>query len=438
MFLQHLRQDQSIPLHVVEGLLAITFLLFFLGIKGQITSYPTYCLLLLVISSSTIRHQLREVLRRSRIVQLGAIFHVFVLSSILWSDDISLVSGLKKALEIALVFSFFASVALIVYRGNVLRLYFCVIGASVIGAALMYYDYVYNRDLYRFPWVTINGFLFTTCTLPEYADPPQGYHQIVGCRRWYWSAHFVTGALSNPVVAASSFGLAWSLVCAALFKTNRTTIVAAGFLSMFVLWALIFLTASMGVYLGFVAILCYLMTRSKPTLAAIVAAVGIASLAVLLPGELSILPRGLSYRDQIWADVLNRVIPESLWFGTGIGTASGSSISDSDLAYQHPHNILLSAFFHVGIAGVALIFSLLLRSVFVLYELDKTSAPVAGIPFVFATGIFLVDGSLEFDKINYIWMLFWLPIGAVAGMEARSLFRKENNSMPKNTSSQDV
>ena len=127
------------------------------------------------------------------------------------------------------------------------------------------------------------------------------------------------------------------------------------------------------------------------------------------------LPRGDSFRLDIWSATLERVGDTSWLFGAGIATPDAVGIG-SDV-FQHPHNMYLAVLFQGGVVGLAmfcLVISLTLRTLLEFYHLRdaKLALGILGV----ALPSYLLDGHELVDKVGETWFLFWLPVGLSLGM----------------------
>jgi O-antigen ligase len=134
-----------------------------------------------------------------------------------------------------------------------------------------------------------------------------------------------------------------------------------------------------------------------------------------------LLPRGTSFRPEIWDLAIARILDGHLLFGLGINTPD-----DFDLGVTHvlhPHNLYLSVLYQGGLVALFLFLLVLwktLRELLLHYE-DADAKLALGI---LAVGLpaYLLDGHELLDKIGSTWFLIWLPVAIAVGLRwSRSL-----------------
>ncbi len=134
-------------------------------------------------------------------------------------------------------------------------------------------------------------------------------------------------------------------------------------------------------------------------------------------GRELVLPRGDSFRPQIWAAALNRLEEANLLVGLGVN-ASDDFVIDG-VTFLHPHSMYLAALYQGGIVGLLLFLCLasvamaaLLRS----YQLPEAKLGLALL--AIAMPSFLLDGHELLDKISATWLLFWLPVAIAVSLSS--------------------
>lgn len=127
-----------------------------------------------------------------------------------------------------------------------------------------------------------------------------------------------------------------------------------------------------------------------------------------------ILPRGDSFRPEIWASVLDRVIEEAPWFGHGINTEDQLTLGG--LTFLHAHNMYLSVAYQGGIIALVMFLVLLawVLSVLVRHYTHPDAKLALGILGV-ALPAYLLDGHELVDKVGSTWFLLWLPVAVAVG-----------------------
>ncbi len=212
--------------------------------------------------------------------------------------------------------------------------------------------------------------------------------------RWRWLHFLCAGVLGVAVLLSGSRNAIASLVigCMALFFAHR------------------FETPR-----RFVAVLL-----------AIVIAFGLVfAAAVVLSPALAegLLPRGDSFRFDIWTMLVARLAAEGAWW-FGMGALASTAVVIDGYTMLHPHNIYLAVFFEGGLVGVLLLVIVLFGALRVLFEQYARAEAKLAIA-VLAVGLpgFFLDGASLVDKIGWVWLLFWLPIAIAVGLSNAPVLR---------------
>ena len=236
------------------------------------------------------------------------------------------------------------------------------------------------------------------------------------------------GQLDSHVPAALTFGVA--LVCALGWAFDaRSAAARAGVIALALCATLaIALSGSRNAWaaVAFGCVVC-LVGRwvSAPrrfglaVAGAAVAAAGIVLALALSPLQEWLLPRGGSYRWEIWTETLRRVAAGGPWFGNGALT-NDEILAHDGFVMQHPHNMYLSVLFQGGVAGLIALLALIAASVrTLLAHFAQAEAKLALSIYAITLPAWLVDGANLIDKIGWTWMLFWLPVAISVGLAAR-------------------
>lgn len=128
----------------------------------------------------------------------------------------------------------------------------------------------------------------------------------------------------------------------------------------------------------------------------------------------SLLPRGDSFRFDIWSHTLERIF-ESPWVGLGVNTID--EIYADGVVHAHPHNLYLAVWFQGGVVALAIYLFVLwscLRSILQRYEMPDAKLALSVL--VLSASAFLLDGHELVDKVGEAWFLVWLPVGICLGM----------------------
>lgn len=144
---------------------------------------------------------------------------------------------------------------------------------------------------------------------------------------------------------------------------------------------------------------------------------------------------GLKTRAAIWAEVwgdLEQLSPTFL-IGRGldlvdktISIRNRNGFAEQEV-YEHPHSLYVSVLRAGGLLG------LLLFVVF-LYKIGRFVSAGNRAPsvlFCFASIVYaalalILDGGALIEKISYIWLIFWFPIGVIIGLSDFTRITREN------------
>lgn len=134
-------------------------------------------------------------------------------------------------------------------------------------------------------------------------------------------------------------------------------------------------------------------------------------------------------RAVIWHAVTDRVFEQGSILGAGLQDAVHPVVgcdstmltgSFDDCRVDHPHSIYVSTLHHGGVPGLGLLVLLLLVSLSEILEAPASELRnVALVTLVFGATVLMFDGSSVVQKIDFVWLLFWLPVGLASGIESR-------------------
>jgi O-antigen ligase len=195
-------------------------------------------------------------------------------------------------------------------------------------------------------------------------------------------------------------------------------------LALIIMMMFVVLTQSrgpIGAIVGTLLVLA-LFTRRREILLA--AGLGIASVATLMVSgllELGVLvERGLSYRPEVW-EIFFKLWREHPWFGIGVNVVRTFSIPNfPGFVLDNSHSFYLG---HLVLGGIPALILLLLmlgagvRTAVTAYRHEGELGPLAMLLFVTIAGT--VEFGVFLDNVDWQWLFFWLPIGLIAGVEAR-------------------
>jgi O-antigen ligase len=128
-----------------------------------------------------------------------------------------------------------------------------------------------------------------------------------------------------------------------------------------------------------------------------------------------LLPRGDSFRLDIWSNILSDMRDGPLLFGKGILTPDHIMVGAKE--FQHPHSMYVSVFFQGGLVGLVLYMALIGWTVSELLTGygDRSAKLALGLLSMALTSYFL-DGHELIDKVGETWFLFWLPMSIALGL----------------------
>ena len=143
---------------------------------------------------------------------------------------------------------------------------------------------------------------------------------------------------------------------------------------------------------------------------AVVFAAILLALFAIPGGEKFVLPRGSSFRPDIWAQFLERIAAEGPWFGLGVLTDDTTTALVPNVA-MHPHNLYVAVLHQGGAVGLALMLIVIATTLRTLLQhYPRADAKLGLAVWALALPGYLLDGYELVDKIGWTWLLFWLPV----------------------------
>ena len=136
-----------------------------------------------------------------------------------------------------------------------------------------------------------------------------------------------------------------------------------------------------------------------------------------------VLPRGDSYRQDIWTAVLADVASHGIWFGRGILT--DDDVSSVGLTFRHAHSMYLSVFRDGGLVGCA-IFAATIGAVAgsLVRRLEHPNAQLAIALLAAGLLFWLLSGRTLIASVGVQWWLFWLPVATAVGLTSQRITSK--------------
>ena len=239
------------------------------------------------------------------------------------------------------------------------------------------------------------------------------------------------GQLDTHVVAALVSGFVLILALQVLSREDARLWRLVGFASLAVLAVAVFMSDSRNAWVSVaigvgVLVLAERMRDRHAFLASlalfiVVMIVGLVALYAADGSREALLPRGDSFRPDIWADVLARVWAGNWWIGQGIATSNDVILEG--MVFHHAHNMYLAVLFQGGLIGLLLFLGLIVKALLVLMQhYDKADAKLALGVLGMALPSFLLDGYELVDKVGATWFLFWFPVAVALGLEWEAQF----------------
>ena len=127
-----------------------------------------------------------------------------------------------------------------------------------------------------------------------------------------------------------------------------------------------------------------------------------------------LLPRGDSFRLQIWSAALEQV--QGNWFA-GLGILTQDDLEIGGLVFHHPHSMYLSLLYQGGIVALGLYVGLIgWTLVTLIRNYEYADAKLALSILALALTAHLLDGHELVDKVGSSWFLIWLPVAMAVGL----------------------
>jgi O-Antigen ligase len=368
-------------------MLVLTIAAYYLAENGKINNFPTYIAALALIPVFAIRPHLMASFSRSVIWPIVAFLFYLNLSAA-WSDNAGPVLVAKYFAEVLLLVAFVLGIGVSEagYPGFVKWLLIITVLSATISCS-------YSIWLYF--------------SLPE-------YHPLIEERL------YALGRLHNPVIAALSYGIA-ATICMNLILAHSQWPRLLWLICLMILMAGILFTETRSVWVGLIVSIpvCVVLQRDislqgKVAIVAVFVSFVVTSVVITwLAGYWDeVLHRAMSFRPEIWMKTLEDTWQANPILGKGI--ASNSELVIKGLTFQHAHSIYFSTFFYGGLVGISLLLLLIGACFRALGRLEFSPIVVlASSTLLFAVSALLIDGDRLLDKIDFHWLVFWLPVALV-------------------------
>ncbi len=361
----------------------LTCSIYFLIESGSGNSFPTYLLALAMVPLLVLQGRAFRTLKVDWVlIALTALFLVYMAFSVAWSTSDERV--MKSLAEALLVFTFCLSIPMSVAR---FHWFLNTLVVLVILAAIVNCGYS----------------IYLHFALPDYQPllEPRLYS---------------LGRLSNPVVGSLSYGFATVLaVYMMLTEERRVAKTAYVLAALFFLWAIV-LTGSRGAYLALAAGISlgvFLRYPGKLKIQMLGVAFTLAALsltAYLFLGPELLFKRALSFRPEIWTEFISRTMAGNIWIGVGMATDSDFQLPE--LLIKHPHSVFVATFYYGGAIGLVTYLAMIVRAILALQQNKASNLRLLGTMLLaFGLTATALDGDEIVTKVNYLWLLIWIPIG---------------------------
>jgi len=161
--------------------------------------------------------------------------------------------------------------------------------------------------------------------------------------------------------------------------------------------------------------------RSGVIMVGMLAGIALVFLFVNETTQAMLLPRGTSFRPEIWDQAIARIFDGHAWFGLGINTDNNFLVLESVIL--HPHNLYLSVLYQGGFVALGMFLLVLWKTLQeLLLAYDEADAKLALGLLGLALPAYMLDGHELLDKIGSTWFLIWLPVAIAVGYRwSRSL-----------------
>jgi O-antigen ligase len=359
-------------------LIVLCFVSVLLLSSQSAASYPTYLLALAMLLSL---RQWRDVVD----VPMGSLILlllVYLTASSMWSDGFALRQAVSVFTRALLVFLFVVAFAECQVRGMVQRWFgkaLVMVGSGAVFAALVVF--------------------FVT-------EPEDG--RLNGL-----------GQLDTHVIAALIFGVVMIFALELLFREPSRFWRAAAIVCMLLIALAVGLSGSrnawVSVLAGLFTFVCAHTIVDRRRFLRVVCTAGVllaAALSIMLMNDDArafLMPRGSSFRPEIWSHFLLEVWNNGPVFGRGILTLD--DVQAGGVVFPHAHNMYLSVLFQSGVLGLVLFVALVamvLKTLYEHYAVDDAKLALGIL--AIALPSYLLDGHEIVDKVGETWFLFWLPV----------------------------
>ncbi|MDG1204918.1 MAG: O-antigen ligase family protein [Pseudomonadales bacterium] len=386
----------SISLALVASLLLVP-ITYFLAESNSTSFIPTYFIALGIIAQLFSQRMMRILHMNTALLTIITIFFVYMLVTNFWQTNLT--ATLKPAGYVLLILTFLVSIPLTSsHYKNFPKLFLqALLVSATISAILSLWGY-FGLD---------------------YRTADEG--RLIAF-----------GGLDNPVMSGLSYGAACIINFSYLTKNRSLFERYLSSASLLIILTALLLTetrsALIGLLVGGVAIT--FVYRDREPLEHLYAftkyAVGLillVSLAYYVGYFDVLLERSTSFRPEIWKTMyVHLSLPQLI---TGMGTSTDASVFYAGELHKHPHSIYFSTVYYGGVIGLVGMLTMFGYALFQMTKLDR-SIMIYAIPlFIYGLICLTVDGNRIIRKIDFIWLMIWLPIGLSMIRSSSQEFIKE-------------
>lgn len=235
------------------------------------------------------------------------------------------------------------------------------------------------------------------------------------------------GALINPLLVSHVFGF-FTAYWIGAYLAERKVFDPVSLFGIMVCMALLIATGSRTPLLATSVTIAWLAILSANRKAAICVCLifAVGGLIWFFAPEL-ITQRGLSYRNDIWAEVL-RQIGEKPWFGHGYDSPLRIYLDDFSYPLNDPHNLTLSVFFSGGVAGLVLwlgLYAVAISSSWIMRNDKCVFICSATVVYGLAAG--MTEGGAFLTRPKEHWFLVWIPLALLSAATHRARVSEQTN-----------
>ena len=366
----------------IYGMIIASLAGFFFFMTGRANNFPTYFVGLLTLLYLALNTSELKVLRHSVLFVLTLIFGVYLASTSIWSPSATLSEILSSFANLALIITLLVGMVICSrrYPEFLLKLVYCLVFFASIPAA---HFLIFNAI----------------------SDTPNS--------AW--------GRLHSPSIASLVFGLAAVMAMWIVAREGSKWLKACSILASVIL-VLSCLVIDVN-YVNFallvaVSIVAGLSISQKPEKRWVYGFAAMFPIAVI--SLIVFDSQVLADRQAIWAPVLEVVFQSQSVFGHGIltnitppiGCTYSGMAEASNCAFDHPHNIYVSTMYQAGIVGLVMLILLTILSVSMVMESrDKSLKTLVLACLAYGFIVLMFDGDTLIKKVDFLWLVFWLPIG---------------------------